>query len=67
MIRLKRRQRTALGETLRELANLVAGALVLGQFVGEQRLSIWSVLAGIAAWFVLVGLVLLLAGEKGNG
>ena len=67
MIRLKPRQRTALGETLRELANLVAGALVLGQFVGERRLSIWSVLAGIAAWFVLVGLVLLLAGEKGNG
>jgi hypothetical protein len=67
MIRLKPRQRTALGETLRELANLVAGALVLGQFVGEQRLSIWSILVGIAAWVVLVGFVLLLAAEKGNG
>jgi len=45
----------------------VAGALVLGQFVGEQRLSLSSIFVGIAAWLVLVGFVLLLAGETGNG
>ena len=63
MLRLKPRQRAALGETLRELANLAAGALVLGQFVGEQRLSTRSVLAGIAVWLALVGLALLLMEE----
>ena len=63
MLRLKPRQRAALGETLRELANLAAGALILGQFVGEQRLSTRSVLAGIAVWLALVGLALLLMEE----
>jgi len=50
MLRLKPQRRAALGETLRELANLAAGALVLGQFVGEQRLSTGSILAGILLW-----------------
>ena len=67
MLRLKPRRRAALGETLRELANLAAGALVLGQFVGEQRLSPRSVLAGIAVWLALVGLALLLIEERSDG
>ena len=36
MLRLKPRRRAVLVETLRELANLVAGALVLGRLVGNQ-------------------------------
>jgi len=47
-----------LGQTLRELANYAAAALVFGQFVGQQRLSWWLVLAGITFWFVFVSLAL---------
>ena len=49
MIRFDRRQRSALGETLRELANLAAGAFVLGQFVMSQPLSWGLMLMGIAS------------------
>ena len=64
MLRLKTRQRTVLVETLRELANLSAGALVLGQFVGQQPLSTGIVAGGIALWIVLVGWAMLLSGEE---
>jgi hypothetical protein len=49
---------------LRELANLVAAALVVGQVVGEQPLSWPLVLAGGAAWVVLIALALVLSGEE---
>jgi hypothetical protein len=61
MVRLNQKQRTALGETLRQLGNLSAAALVLGQFVGNRPLS-WRVLvAGAGAWvgFITFGLLLL--------
>ena len=64
MLRLKARQRAALGETLRELANLVAGAFVLGQFAGERRPSVGLFLAGMTAWVAIVGLALVLEGGK---
>lgn len=64
MLRLKPRRRTVLVETLRELANLVAGALVLAQFVGQQPMSLGLFLAGVAAWFTLVGLAMLFAGDE---
>jgi hypothetical protein len=54
MLRLKSKQRVALSETLRELANLVAGALVLSQVVGQESPSSRLVFAGVAAWVVLV-------------
>lgn len=63
MVRLKPRQRAALGGTLRELANFAAAALVFGQFVGQQQLS-WRVLvSGMALWLVLVSYALVLEGE----
>jgi|RhiMethySRZTD1v2_1073278.scaffolds.fasta_scaffold235702_2 hypothetical protein len=63
MIRLERRQRDALSETLRELANLNAAALVVGQIViAQPRLSL--ILAGIAFWLAFVGWALLLEGER---
>lgn len=60
MLRLEPRQRGALSETLRDLANLVAAAFVLGQFVGERPFSWRLMLMGAAAWIALVvfGLVL---------
>ncbi len=65
MLRFNRRQRTALGETLRQVGNLAAAALVLGQFVGDRSLS-WRVLfAGTVAWMVFVAAGLFfLAGEE---
>jgi hypothetical protein len=64
MIRFAPRQRAALSETLRELANLAAAALVLGQFVGQRALS-WQVLvSGAALWLVLVSYALVLEGDR---
>ena len=64
MLRFNSRQRSALGDTLRELANLAAAALVFGQFVGQGLLS-WRVLmAGGTAWLVLVAYALVLEGES---
>jgi len=63
MLRLKTGQRAVLVETLRELANLVAGALVLGQFVGPRPMSVWVVLGGVASWLALVGVAMLMTGE----
>ena len=57
------RQRVALGETLRELANFAAAALVFGQFVGQGTVSLRLVLAGIAIWLTLVLLALVAQGE----
>ena len=63
MLRLKTGRRAVLVETLRELANLVAGALVLGQLVGQQPSSLWVIFGGVAAWLVLVAVAIQLAGE----
>lgn len=64
MLRLKPRQRAALSETLRELAHLAAGVLVLGQFIGEQPPSLWLILVGGAIWAALVALGLVLSGDQ---
>ena len=64
MLRLKPRQRAVMVDKLPDLANLVAGVLVLGQFVGEEPTSIWRVVVGFAAWTVLAGVTLLIAGGE---
>jgi hypothetical protein len=64
MLRLKPHQRAALGETVRDLANLSAGALALGQFVGQQSPSWRLILAGALIWLVLVSLALALLGDN---
>jgi hypothetical protein len=63
MLRLKPRQRTALGETLRALANLAATALALGQFVGRQSPSLQLIVAGVSLWLGFVGIALWLIGD----
>lgn len=64
MLRLKPRQRAVMVEKLPDLANLVAGVVVLGQFVGEEPASAWRVVAGGAAWAVLASVTLLIAGGE---
>jgi hypothetical protein len=63
MIRFSPRQRAALGDTLRELANFAAAALVFGQFVGDGVVSWSTLLAGTAFWFAVIWLGLLIDGE----
>ena len=63
MLRLKQRQRVALGETLRDLANLSAAALVFGQFVAQGLASWKTLVVGTTFWFVVVSLGLLMEGE----
>ena len=48
MLRLKPRQRALIVEKVPDLANIGAGVLVFGQFAGEEPLSVWFVLLGIA-------------------
>ncbi len=64
MLRFSSRRRAALGQTLRELANYAAAALVFGQFVGQQLFSWRVVLAGGAFWLVLVSYALVLEGDE---
>lgn len=52
MLRLNPEQRRVLADKVPDLANLVAGALIIGRFVGEHTVS-WSVtLVGIGIWIV---------------
>ena len=66
MLRLGPRRRRLLAETLRELANLVVGALVLGQFLVQQAPSPWVMFTGIALWFVFAGTSLWLTEENAH-
>ena len=63
MLRFNPRQRAALSETFRELANLVAAALVIGQVVAEQPPSLWLILMGFGIWVGLVWFGVLLEGD----
>ncbi len=63
MLRLTTRQRTALGDTLRELANYGFAALVFGQFVSERAVSWRLAMTGVALWLVFVFAALAVEGE----
>lgn len=64
MLRLNSQQRAALGETVRELANLAAAAFILGQFVGAKPVSWWLLLAGAGLWITFVLFAVRLIGEE---
>lgn len=63
MLRLTQEQRVLLAETVRDIANIAAGAMVFGQFLGGQSFSWWIALAGGAVWVLLVGWALDLTAE----
>jgi hypothetical protein len=48
MLRLKRRQRAIAVEKLPDVANIILGVMVFGQFVDERPVSIWLVAAGLS-------------------
>jgi len=66
MLRLNAEQRQMLIEKLPDAANLVMGALFLGQFLNERPFSLTLALSGIAAWiaFMIFALVVARGGER---
>lgn len=56
----------ALSDTVRELANIASGVVVLGQLIGEQPPSLWLILAGAAIWLLLMVWGVLLIGDQSN-
>ena len=63
MLRLSRAQRMLLAETLRDIANIAAGAMVFGQFLGSQKFSFLIAAFGMGVWVALVAFAIVLAGE----
>jgi hypothetical protein len=63
MLRLNRQRRQELSETLRDLANLVFAAFVVGQLVGDGSLSWPVMLLGSVSWCALVGFASTLSGR----
>ena len=63
MVVFDRQQRVLLAETLRDIANIAAGAMVFGQFLGTQTFSIGVAVSGVSVWAGLVGYAISLAGR----
>lgn len=64
MLRLIRAQRAVLLEKVPDVANLAVGALVFGQFLGEEPYSLRLALFGVASWTALMALTFVIAGEE---
>ena len=62
MIVLNRRQRAVLSDKLPDVANVAAGALVFGQFLGGRPFSLRLAVVGFALWILFVVCSVLLAG-----
>ena len=60
--RLRPGPRAVFGEKLLDLANFAAAALVFGQFVGQEPLSLTIIVAGVMIWIVIVLTALWLMG-----
>jgi hypothetical protein len=54
MLASTREQRALLAETVRDIANVAAGAMVFGHFGGERTFSWRTAVGGIVLWTVLV-------------
>ena len=54
MLELTTQQRVLLAETSRDIANIAAGAMVFGQFLGGRPFSASIALGGVLVWVSLV-------------
>jgi len=63
MLVLNRQQRVLLAETVRDMANIAAGAMVFGQFLGTQMFSVWVAIGGMSLWIGLEAYAISLAAE----
>ena len=64
MVRLAPGQRAVFGEKVLDLGNYAAAALVFGQFVGQQPVSLMVIVSGVATWLVFVVWAFWLTGER---
>ncbi len=62
MLRWKTQQRHVLVDKVPDVANLVVGALFLGQFLSDRPFSLSLALSGLAVWTALMAFVLVVAG-----
>jgi hypothetical protein len=62
MLRFKSGQRRILVDKVPDVANLVVGALFVGQVLTDRPFSIVLALFGITAWAALMGFALTVAG-----
>jgi hypothetical protein len=60
MLVLDREQRKLLAETMRDIANIAAGAMVFGQFLADGMFSPSLAFGGIGVWIALVACALAL-------
>ncbi len=67
MVRLGRRRRDVAAQALREVGNLVGAALVLGQFVSREPLSLTRLLIGLATWLAFVSAAVFCTEEHNDG
>ena len=49
-------------DKLPDVANVAAGALFFGQFLGDRSFSPWLAVLGVVLWAVLTGWAIFLAG-----
>ena len=63
MLRLGRARRERLAETLRDIANIAAGAMVFGQFLGSQPFSFRLAIFGVVMWTTFVAFAITLTEE----
>ena len=61
MVGFDRSQRRLLAETVRDIANIAAGAMVFGQFVAGGPFSLPVAIFGGGLWVVLVGYAVVIA------
>jgi hypothetical protein len=64
MVGLTEKQRSLFGDKLLDPANLVAAALVFGQFVAQQPVSMGGLVTGIAVWLLLASMAYRLTGGR---
>ena len=62
MLRLTDAQRITLADKLFDAANIAAGAMIFGQFLGDQPFSVSLAFFGSVTWLGLVAVGLLLSG-----
>ena len=54
MLELSEKQRAVLADKVADMANVAAGALVFGQFLGDSMVSPVRLLIGLGFWMALM-------------
>lgn len=57
---MRKEQRKFLADKLAGSANIILGALVIGQFITDRRFEVWLFLSGLIAYVGLLGIGFLL-------